>query len=87
MKLIKSIPTLTFLCAVAVLAIMTIAMFVAWVPYYFDSYRQQTERLEPNCAPASGSCSKIRWTGPLNTSITCDRKPKRGCRTRSSQSI
>jgi PAS domain S-box-containing protein len=46
MKLIKTIPTLTFLCALTVLIIMSTVMIAKWVPYHLETYRQQTERLE-----------------------------------------
>ncbi len=46
MRLIKSIPSLTFLCAVTVLLIMTVAMFGKWVPYHYEMYRQQIGQME-----------------------------------------
>ena len=46
MKLIKSIPSLTFLCAVTVLLIMTVAVFSKWVPYHYEIYRKQLGHME-----------------------------------------
>jgi hypothetical protein len=45
-KFIKGIPTLTFICPMTVLVIMTPATFAIWVPYHFDFFRQQNERLK-----------------------------------------